>query len=59
MKKADSEDGDPDARKPLIKVEDDGAVFGNTAPGRESKRRKVIGVGAAGAGLDDPFGGPL
>jgi len=57
MKKADSEDGDPDARKPGIKVEDDGAVFGSmAAAGRESKRRKV---GAAGAGLDDPFGGPL
>jgi len=44
--KADSEDGDPEARQ-----NDDGSVFG---PGPDNKRRKVKQ-----AVLDDPFGGPL
>ncbi|KAK3685300.1 cyclin-like protein [Podospora appendiculata] len=55
MDKADSEDGDPEARTGTAAaakatVDSDAAVFGGALEPRDTKRRKV---------LDDPFGGPL
>ncbi|EAQ86223.1 hypothetical protein CHGG_07476 [Chaetomium globosum CBS 148.51] len=59
-KKSDSEDGDPDERgdKNNNNANSDAAVFGDALP-RDPKRRRVLGEGQKGKGLDDPFGGPL
>lgn len=59
-KKSDSEDGDPDDRgdKNNNNANSDAAVFGDALP-RDPKRRRVLGEGQKGKGLDDPFGGPL
>lgn len=51
LKKANSEDGDPDDRGGSLA--DDGTVFGETGAGHLAKKRKVV------KGLDDPFGGPF
>ncbi len=61
-RRADSEDGEPDDRRPPNpnSLAGDGAVFGEALP---PKRRKVVGVpgadGGGKGGLGDPFGGPL
>ncbi|KAK3941008.1 cyclin-like protein [Diplogelasinospora grovesii] len=53
LKRADSEERE-DGGGGTGTIDDDGAVFGDVAPQRDPKRRKVVAKG-----LEDPFGGPL